>query len=148
MENKIEYSKLKDILDNAGNMGLRVFIEYQTCMETLGHKPTIDELVNYSRLDKNTIVFSVGGLKELGIIKEKTPQEEALDLMLESEFDDLLQKNIDVYISGGCFSSTSAKDLCIQSLKDFTEKKIENNPSKDYIYQRSLSKKLELISKI
>lgn len=99
MENKIEYSKLKEILDNAGNMDLRVFIEYQSCYETLGHKPTIDELVNYSRLDKNTIVFSVGGLKELGIIKEKTPQEEALDLMLESEFDDLLQKNIDVYIS-------------------------------------------------
>ena len=148
MENKIEYSKLKEILDNSGNMGLRVFIEYQSCYETLGHKPTIDELVNYSRLDRNTIVFSVGGLKELGIIKEKTPQEEALDLMLESEFDDLLQKNINVYISGGCFSSTSAKDLCIQSLKDFTEKKIENNPSKDYIYQRSLSKKLELISKI
>ena len=114
MENKIEYSKLKEILDNAGNMGLRVFIEYQTCMETLGHKPTIDELVDFSRLDKNTIVFNLGGLKEMGIIKEKTPQEEALDLMLESEFDDLLQKNIDVYISGGCFSSTSAKDLCIQ----------------------------------
>ena len=148
MENKIEYSKLKEILDNAGNMGLRVFIEYQSCMETLGHRPSIDELVNYSRLDKNSIVFSVGGLKELGIIKEKTPQEEALDLMLESEFDHLLHKNIDVYISGGCFSSTSAKDLCIQSLKDFTEKKIENNPSKDYIYRNSLVKKLELISKI
>ena len=74
MENKIEYSKLKEILDNAGNMGLRVFIEYQSCYETLGHKPTIDELVNYSRLDKNTIVFSVGGLKELGIIKEKVEQ--------------------------------------------------------------------------
>lgn len=148
MENKIEYSKLKEILDNAGNMGLRVFIEYQSCYETLGHKPTIDELVNYSRLDRNTIVFSVGGLKELGIIKERTEAEERLDLLLESEFDDLLQKNINVYISGGCFSSTSAKDLCIQSLKDFTEKKIENNPSKDYIYRNSLVKKLEMISKI
>lgn len=148
MDNKIEYSKLKEVLDNAGNMGLRVFIEYQSCYETLGHKPTIDELVDFSRLDKNTIVFNLGGLKEMGIIKERTPQEEALDLMLESEFDDLLQRNIDVYISGGCFSSTSAKDLCIQSLKDFTEKKIENNPSKDYIYRNSLVKKLEMISRI
>ena len=49
MENKIEYSKLKEILDNAGNMGLRVFIEYQTCMETVGHKPTIDA-VSYTHL--------------------------------------------------------------------------------------------------
>ena len=148
MDNKIEYSKLKEILDNAGNMGLRVFIEYQSCYETLGHKPTIDELVNYSRLDKNTIVFSVGGLKELGIIKERTEAEERLDLLLEAETDDMLQKTIDTFLNGGCFISTSIKDLCIQSLKDFTEKKIENNPSKDYIYRNSLVKKLELISKI
>lgn len=148
METKIEYSKLKEILDNAGNMGLRVFIEYQTCYETLNHKPSIDELVDFSRLDKNTIVFNLGGLKEMGIIKERTEAEERLDILLETETDDMLQKTIDTFLNGGCFCSSSMRDLCVQTIKDFIEKKIENNPSKDYIYQRSLTKKLELISKI
>lgn len=148
MNNKIEFSKLKDILDQSGAMGLRVFIEYCTCMETLGHKPTIDELNDFSNLDKNTLLFTIGGLKELGIIKEKTPQEETMDIILESEFDDLIQKTINTFLVGGTFTSSSVKDLCIQTITQFVEDKIRNNPSKEYIYRSSLAKKLDLISRI
>lgn len=148
MVNEIKINEARDILAKVGATGFKVYVDYMFAYGALNHKPTIEEVADTSTLDKNTIITFVGALKEHGIIKERSEAEERLDLMLESETDDLLQKNIDSFLNGGCFSSSSIRDLCIQTIKDFIDKKIENNPAKTEIYRRSLSKKLELISKI
>lgn len=148
MINEIKINDARDILAKVGATGFKVYVDYMFAYNTLNHKPTVEEVANTSTLDKNTIITFVGALKEHGIIKERTDAEERIDIMLEAETDDLLQKNIDTFLNGGCFISNSMRDLCIQTLKDFIDKKIENNPTKTEIYRRSLNKKLELISKI
>lgn len=148
MVTEIKIDEIRDIIAKVGEKGFKVYADYLYAYNTLNHKPSIDEVHDISTLDKNTIITYVGALKEHKIIKEKTPQEEVMDVILESETDDLIQKTINTFLVGGGFTSSSVRDLCIQTITQFINDKIQNNPTKEAIYKASLSKKLDLISRI
>ena len=125
------------------------FLEYLRIEREIGHAPSIEELVsNAGETTAGTWALSIGGLKELGFIGQKSRVETVEDMLWKSEFLDLLWSIVKPHMNDNGFASIDNKGRAENAVKMACDTKAKNCEDKADIIEECLDKTFKKIQHI
>ena len=125
------------------------FLEYLRIEREIGHAPSIEELVsNAGETTAGTWALSIGGLKELGFIGQKSRVETVEDMLWKSEFLDLLWSIVKPHMNNEGFASIDNKGRAENAVKMACDTKAKNCEDKADIIEECLDSTFKKIQHI
>lgn len=125
------------------------FLEYLRIEREIGHAPSIEELcANGGETESGTWALSVGGLKELGFIGQKSRVETVEDMLWKSEFLDLLWSIVKPHMNDNGFASIDNKGRAENAVKMACDTKAKKCEDKADIIEECLDKTFKKIQHI
>ena len=125
------------------------YLEYLRIERKIGHAPSIEELcANGGETESGTWALSIGGLKELGFIGQKSRVETVEDMLWKSEFLDLLWDIVKPHMNDNGFASIDNKGRAENAVKMACDTKAKNCEDKADIIEECLDKTFKKIQHI